>query len=176
MDPSFLSSVDDFANRAHDQIGRYKLEVTLSPGKLKTDEFEIDKLEWNSICYGKEELEKVPDNRRGLYAFAICRPNDILPPHGYILYIGIAGRDSNRSLRARYRDYLNEKKILKRSRIALMIGTWREVLRFYFAPVENDFTTERLQTLERQLNTALLPTFSRRDLDANVRKIQRAFK
>ena len=51
-----------------------------------------------------------------------------------------------------------------------MIGTWHNVLRFYFAPVEDDVSTEDLQEIEKQLNTALMPTFSEGDLEADVKK------
>ena len=120
-------------------------------------------------------LYMVPDDKRGIYAFAVCQHNDVLPPHGYVLYIGIAGRDSDRPLRDRYRDYLNGKKIMKRKKIAFMIGNWHKVLRFFYAPVDDDLSSEDLQKLERQLNTALLPPYSNRDMDADVRGKRRAF-
>ncbi len=103
-------------------------------------------------------------------------PSPILPPHGYILYIGIAGRDSQRSLRARYRDYLNGKKVIKRPRIARMIGDWHTVLKFFFAPIEDDVPNDHLLTLERQLNTALMLPFAEGDLEAGTRAKRRAFR
>ena len=172
-----LNSVVDFVNQAQDEIGRFRLDVILSPDKLQTCDYILDGLNWDSILYDDaEELDKVPDDKRGLYAFAIRHPSKVLPPHGYILYVGIAGRNSNRSLRARYKDYLNARRVLKRERIARMIGTWHEVLRFYFASVEDDLSTENLQELEKQLNTALMPTFSEGDLQADTKRKRRAFK
>jgi len=161
----------DFVNQAQDEIGKFKFDVILSPDKLQRNDYILDVLNWDSILYDDaDELEKVPNDKRGLYAFAICHPSEVLPPHGYILYIGIAGRNSDRPLRARYKDYLNATKVKKRARIARMIGTWNEVLRFYFAPIEDDVSTEDLQEIERQLNTALMPTFSEGDLEADVKK------
>ncbi len=166
-----INSVVDFVNRAQDEIGKFKFDVILSPDKLQRNDYILDGLNWDSILYDDaDELEKVPNDKRGLYAFAICHPSQVLPPHGYILYIGIAGGNSDRPLRARYKDYLNAKKVIKRARIARMIGTWHEVLRFYFTPVEDDVSTEDLQKIEKQLNTALMPTFSERDLEADVKK------
>ena len=166
-----LNSVVDFVNQAQDEIGKFKLDVILSPDKLQRNDYILDVLNWDSILYDDaDELEKVPNDKRGLYAFAICHPSQVLPPHGYILYIGIAGRNSDRPLRTRYKEYLNAKKIVKRARIARMIGTWHDVLRFYFAPVEDDVSTEDLQEIEKQLNTALMPTFSEGDLEADVKK------
>lgn len=171
-----LDSVIDFVGQAHDEIGKYRVEVTISPEKLMSDEYCVGELEWESILYGEDEVEQVPNDRRGVYAFAICHENDVLPPNGCVLYVGIAGRDSNRPLRARYKDYLNEKKILKRERIARMIGTWHDVLRFFFAAVDDDMSADDLKLLEKQLNTALLPVFSQGDLEADTKKMRRAFQ
>lgn len=171
-----LESVVDFVNEAHDEIGKFKLELTLSPDKLMAEEYGLDKLAWDSVLYGDAEVNNVPDDRRGVYAFGICHDNNVLPPNCCILYVGIAGRNSDRALRARYKDYLNAKKILKRERIARMIGTWHKVLRFYFAPIGDDVTSDDLQELEKQLNSAFLPVFSEGDLDAATKRKRRAFR
>ncbi len=170
-----LNSLIDFANQATNQIAKFQFTATLSPETLMTEGYGIAALHWSSISYGEAGLTQVPDDKRGIYAFAICHNSNVLPPHGYILYIGIAGRDSTRSLRERYKDYLNEKSVIKRSKIARMIGTWHEVLQFFFAPVDDDFSSDDLKSLEQQLNTALMPPFSVADIDANTRRQRRAF-
>ncbi len=171
-----LESLTDFANEAAEEINKYTVPVTLSPDKMMANEFAIEALAWDSISYGEEELGRVPADKRGIYAFAISSTNDVFPPHGYVLYIGIAGRDSKRPLRERYKDYLNAKKVLKRARIARMIGTWHQVLRFYFAPIDDDVSSDDLQALEKQLNTALLPPFSEGDIDADIKQKRKAFR
>lgn len=171
-----LDSLIDFANEANEEIAKYTVPVTLSPEKMMVNEHAIETLTWESISYGGEELERVPADKRGIYAFAVCRHSDVLPPHGYVLYIGIAGRDSERTLRDRYKDYLNTRKVKKRARIARMIGTWHPVLRFYFAPIDDDVSSNDLQALEKQLNTALIPPFSEGDLDADTKQKRRAFR
>lgn len=171
-----LDSLIDFANQATAEIAKFTVNMTLSPEKMMENGYPIPDLDWHSIRYGDAEINQVPNNRRGVYAFAVCQHSDVLPPHGYILYLGIAGRDSERPLRARYRDYLNEKKVIKRDRIARMIGTWHEVLRFFFAPVDDDFSSDDLKSLETQLNTALMPPFSEGDLKADTRRKRRAFR
>ena len=150
--------------------------MILSPERLTAGDYSLDALNWDSIPYGESEIEQVPDNQRGIYAFVIHEANKVHPPHGYILYIGIAGRNSNRPLRDRYRDYLNEKKVLKRARIARMIGTWHSVLHFYFAPVASTMSSEDLERLETQLNDAFLPPFSEGDLSAETRTMRRAYR
>ena len=172
-----LDLIFDFANQASDEIGKFTVPMTLSPQKLMADASEFEELEWNSVAYGKDELERVPNDKRGVYAFVVCQQQSILPPHGYVLYIGIAGRNSNRPLRERYGDYLNEKKILKRSaRIIRMIGNWHQVLRLYFATVDDHVSTEELQKIELHLNTALMPWASEGDLDADTKQKRRAFR
>lgn len=171
-----LDSLIDFANEATAEIAKFAIPITLSPDKMLAGGYVIPALVWNSISYGNDELDKVPDDRRGVYAFAVCQNDGVLPPHGYILYIGMAGRDSERPLRDRYKDYLNEKKVLKRARIARMIGTWHQVLRFFFAPVDDNISSDELKILERQLNTALMPPFSEGDLEAETKQKRRAFK
>lgn len=171
-----LNSIIDFANSANEEIGKHKLSVILAPRNMTTNQYNIEQLNWQSIKYGTGEINAVPNDKRGVYAFVISWNNNILPPHGYILYIGIAGRNSNRSLRERYRDYLNEKKLIKRERIARMIGVWHEVLRFFFAPVSEKFSSPDLIELERQLNDAIMPCFSVGDLSAELKSKMRAFK
>jgi hypothetical protein len=172
-----IDTLIDFANEAAAEIAKFTVSVTLSPDKmLAGGNNNMSALTWDSVSYGNKEKKKVPANKRGVYAFAVCHNNGVLPPHGYILYIGIAGRNSNRSLRARYTDYLNEKKVRKRARIARMIGTWHQVLRFFFAPVGSNISSDDLKTLEQQLNTALMPPFSEGDLEAETKKKRRAFR
>ena len=171
-----LDSLIDFANEATDEIGKYKVSFILSSPKIQVNQHIIPVLHWESVKYGNAELNKVPDDKRGIYAFSICQHSDVLPPHGYILYIGIAGYRSNRSLRERYKDYLNEKQVFKRANIARMIGTWHGVLRFLFAPVSDDFSSDDLKKLEKQLNTALMPPFSENDLEADINRKRRAFR
>lgn len=86
---------DDVTNR----IAKYRREFILSPECITNNEYILSSLRWDSVSYAAEhEIEKIPDNKRGVYAFSICQRSKLLPPHGYVLYIGIAGRDSNRSL------------------------------------------------------------------------------
>ena len=170
-----LTALVNFTDLAALEIAKYKTSFVLNAERLSTEEYTVAPLTWNSIPYGENESGKIPDDKRGIYAFVVCHTNDVLPTHGYIMYIGIAGRDSERSLSARYKDYLNERKVMKRATIARMIGTWHNVLRFFFAPVDDDVSPNDLKTLERQLNTALLPPFSKGDLEASIKAKRSAF-
>lgn len=167
----------DFASKTNQEVGNFRLAFILSPDKIRRDDYNLEELNWDSISFGEDsEIEKIPDDKRGIYALAICYPSRVLPPHGFIIYVGIAGRRSDRPLRERYKDYFNEKRIQKeRPHLAYAIGTWQDVLRFYFAPINDDFSSEDLERLEEQINTSLLPPYSRGDLEADTKQKRKAF-
>ena len=171
-----IKALEDNAYEGYRQVGQYILGFTISPERMMADIRSISDLDWRSVRYGvADESKKIPNDKRGIYAFSVSWNNDVLPPHGYILYIGIAGRRSRRSLRARYRDYLSESKISERPRIVRMIGTWHHILNFLYAPVADDFPSEKLEELEKDLNTALLPPFSVRDARKTSRDMRGRF-
>ena len=167
----------DFANEANREVGNFRLNFTLSPNKMRRDDYDLEALTWDSIHFGDDaEIEKIPNNKRGIYALTICHPGKVMPLHGYVIYIGIAGRRSDRPLRERYKDYLNEKRMQKeRPGLAYAIGTWQDVLRFCFAPVDDRFSSGNLEELEKKINTALMPPYSFGDLEANTKNKQKAF-
>ncbi len=171
-----LSQVIDFVDQADKEVGKFRIDLSVSPQKLASSTYVLPSLGWQSVKYGPADLDQVPDDKRGIYAFVIEHPSPVLPPHGYVMYIGIAGRRSARSLKARYRDYLNPQKLMKRERIARMIANWQNVLRFYFAPVDKSITSDQLEEMEKQLNTAMLPPCSDGDLEADTKRKRRAFK
>ena len=165
----------DFVNEAAD-LHKHEVPFTLHPTSLGNTDFSVPQLVWDSIPYGHAQISSVPDDKRGIYAFAIHQPSAVLPPHTYVLYIGLAGRNSERSLRSRYRDYLSEAKYMKRPRIARMIGTWYNVLKFFYAPVDHRLSSQDLLALEKELIAALLPPFCAGDLESSVAAKQRAFR
>lgn len=167
----------DFANEANREVGNFRLNFTLSPNKMRRDDYDLEALTWDSIHFGDDaEIEKIPNDKRGIYALTICHPGKVMPLHGYVIYIDIAGRRSDRPLRERYKDYLNEKRVQKeRPHLAYAIGTWQDVLRFYFAPVDDEFSSGNLEELEKKINTALMPPYSFGDLEADTKHKQKAF-
>ena len=165
----------DIVREDEDLLGRYDVCFTLSPLLLSSGDSKLPSLTWDSVPYGPEQASNIPNDKRGIYAFVIVAPGKSLPPHGYVCYIGIAGRRSNRSLRARYRDYLNDKKNAKRRRIAHLIGKWHEVLRFFYAPVDDSVTSDQLQDMERHLNDTFMPPFSVGDFSATTKQARKAY-
>lgn len=170
-----LAALGDFVDTADAEVTKYELRFILNTDKIRALDSSEHPLTWNSIRFGSQEAQQIPDDERGIYAFVVSNLQDFLPPHGYIMYIGIAGRDSDRSLRARYRDYLMQSKILERPRVARMIERWLPLLRFHYATVGAEVTSEDLKYLERRLNTAFLPPCSRGDVEADTRQKLAAF-
>ena len=175
----FLTSwdeIDNYNDLINHDIASFEVkDVILNPDNLLVGNFIISQLHWNSIQFGGDDIDKVPADRRGVYAFAIRTDSSVLPPHSYILYIGMAGRNSDRPLRERYRDYLSPTKVSTRGRITRVMN-WRPVLQFMFAAVDNSVPTEDIEALERQLNTALIPPYSERDMEADVRRKRAAWR
>jgi len=166
----------DFAKQANEVIGNYRLEFTIAPDKLRFSAYCLGGLKWDHIKFDPPEFDKLPNDKRGIYALVLCEPNATLPQHGYVIYIGIAGRNSNRSLRERCKDYLNAKKLIKhREGLAYAIGNWCDVLYLFYAPVDSTVSSEELQQLEKELNGALLPPYSRGDIEVKTKKLQKAF-
>lgn len=130
---------------------------------------------WNSVRFDKNEIQDVPNDQRGLYAFIIADQRTFLPPHGYIMYIGIAGRDSARSLRARYEDYFKQSEVERRPALRRMIVTWHSILRFHFAPVDDNVPSAELKAMEKRLITAFLPPCCKNDIEADTMAMKAAF-
>lgn len=170
-----LTELNDIVETGIKDISKYRFECILNAESLLAEEYDLEGLEWESIPYGEDQIDLVPDDRRGIYAFTLRAPHPVLPPHGYVMYIGIAGRRSARSLRSRYRDYLNTRKVAKRLTIARLIGTWHDMLQFQFAAVDEDMSSEELERLEEQLNSCMMPFFSDGDLEAETKAKRKAF-
>ena len=176
-DASKWDEVDHFVDAATHEILNYEVkDVVLNTDKITALDGPAYALDWKSVPFGDSEIEDVPNDKRGVYAFVVARPKHFLPAHGYIMYIGIAGRNSDRPLRERYRDYLNPNDVIDRPRIARMISRWGPILRFHFAAIDDDVSTEELQNFEIRLNTAFLPPCAKGDIEADTKKKRAAFK
>jgi hypothetical protein len=128
-------------------------------------------LKWCSVPWNKRSMSKVPA-RRGIYAFTIRFRNSLLPEHGYILYVGIAGdEDSRGTLRTRFSRYFREARA-GRSRVHYFLNKWRSHLTFQYSEVpDKRFSLEKI---EEQLCDAIVPFASRNDLSATLRKAKEA--
>ena len=154
-----LAAISERVDLALKKIAKFKVKFTLNPEFMTTGSYSVGALTWSSVRYGLDELDKVPNDTRGVYAFVVSHCSPVLPQHGYVVYVGIAGQRSERSLRERYRDYLNTKKILKRDNITRIIGTWSDVLYFVFAPVPDTVSSDDLIALEVEIAFRFVAAF-----------------
>ena len=178
--PANLGSLDMAALARQNDVAlaetkAYEIRFILNTNAILALEPSENPFHWNSIGFGKDEIQEVPDDQRGLYAFVIADHRTFLPPHGYIMYIGISGRNSDRSLRARYQDYFKQSEIQRRPCVSRMIATWHPILRFHFAPVDNNVTSPELEAMEQRLITAFLPPCSKGEVKADTKAMVAAF-
>ena len=150
--------------------------------KISTEEFQLNTfqwegitkihcptdLTWDSLAFRAEEAPNIPLTR-GVYAFVVRPGEHPIPPHQYLMYIGI----SRRTLRARFREYFKEKARMKRPKFYKYLTRYEDYLYFYFAPVKDE--SFDLRHLERALNDALLPPMNQMDFSADIRQARKAF-
>lgn len=132
------------------------------------------KLSWRQIKYSSNNVSKVP-KKSGVYAFLIrnALKQAAWPPHGYIMYVGIAGRrTAKRTLRKRFSEYLTPSELSKRPKVARLVRTWGDHLYFNYAVVPRKVN---LETVEKRLLGAIVPPCNTGDLPAEIRGAVKAF-
>ena len=140
-------------------------------------------LNWKCVKFERDNVNQIP-TKKGIYAFFVEPRITHFPSHGYLMYIGQAGYNSNRNLQKRFRDYLNDQKIPgkerahfkspNRERIHFMLTAWADYLYFYYAEI--DPTQIDLAQLERKLLDTFIPPFSEGGYSAEIGKIKKVAK
>jgi len=158
----------DFVNS---QFKRYAKEFILNPIQMRSFTNKCS-LDWKKVEFNQANKSLIPQCR-GVYAFVFEHNHSNFPPHGYIMYIGETGQDSNHNLQKRYGDYLRDKQREKRAKLHYMLNNWEQCLYFHYASVKDKKIN--LKKLEQNLNDAFIPPFSTNDFSATIRKGKRAF-
>lgn len=123
-------------------------------------------LMWEKVKFAPSNRSAIP-KERGIYAFVLELSPTKLPPHGYILYVGITGDDSNSNLYKRYGQYLLAHRNQDgRPAVYYMMDNWSEELFFHFVPLPN--INIDLAKMERAFINAVLPPVNKRDIDAKI--------
>ena len=133
-------------------------------------------LDWQCVKFERDNASLVP-TEKGVYAFFVEPRIAQFPSHGYLMYIGQTGHNSERHLRKRFGDYLyvknlSDRELLKspnKERIHDMLNIWAGYLYFYYAEV--DSTQMDLEQLEQQLLDAFIPPFVERGYSAKIGRI-----
>ena len=124
------------------------------------------KLDWQKIRFGEAHHGSVP-KERGIYAFTVELAPTKLPGHGYILYVGITGADSEANLYKRYAQYLRHLKNQDgRPAVYFMLDNWADDLFFNFVTLPN--TKVDLAKIEKSIINAVIPPVNKRDLEATI--------
>lgn len=146
-------------------------QFVISPKQLKKFST-VASLVWEKVEFTSANKASIPKTR-GIYAFVVEHNDFGLPPHGYVLYVGISGDTSKRTLQIRYGDYLRDKRINKRANIHYMLNKWDECLFFHYAAIVDKRI--KLSKLEKDMSDALQPPFSKKDFSAEIRQARKAF-
>jgi hypothetical protein len=124
------------------------------------------KLDWKKTRFDPSGRVAVPQER-GIYAFTLELTQTKLPPHGYILYVGITGDNSNATLRGRYGQYLlNLQNEDGRPAVFYMMRNFKDHLFFNFAALPN--STADLAKIEKAFINAVMPPVNKRDFEARI--------
>jgi hypothetical protein len=162
----------DFVRFVNDDLKSYGATFNLSPKLLLGFSTGVA-LDWKKVKFISANQSLVP-RRRGIYAFVVERNGSSLPPHGYVMYVGISGDRSGYDLRKRYGDYLRYKRNLTRPVVHYMLNNWGPCLFFHYAVVSDKRVS--LSRLEKSVSDALVPPFSTSDFSAKIRRGKKALR
>lgn len=149
-------------------ISKYRREFVLCPAFLNTKD-ELPQLDWHTVKFAEEGVT-LP-NRQGVYAFSVNAVHGNLPTNSYILYVGKAGDvTTSNTIRARYSNYIREKRVQTRASIHRMLNLWDGHLYYHYAEVPEGVSTG---DIEKQLTTIFIPPYNTNDFVAEVRNLLR---
>jgi len=155
----------------HDLVDRTKrFKGELQWFSLGTDQWRSFKtrykLKWEKARFDTASQATVP-RERGVYVFTLEFAGAKLPPHSYVLYVGITGDTSGANLQRRYGQYLrNLRTEAGRPAVVYMMMNWREELYFNYVALPNK--NSNLAKLERDLISSMMPPFNKRDIRATI--------
>lgn len=129
--------------------------------------------DWRCVKFERTQQKLVPDVP-GIYAFFIEPRIAGFQSHGYLMYIGQAGYNSNNTLRKRFQKYLHDKMELDRSSIYWLLNNWENYIYFYFTELDNQELD--LKKIETTLLDTFLPPYSKRGFSVRISKILGAFQ
>lgn len=131
------------------------------------------KLNWQRVDFTPSNQCVIP-RMRGIYVFSAESRTPKLPPHGYILYLGLTGDEaSDSNLYRRYGEYVRQQaRKTGRPAVTYMLDNWSDHLTFYFCPIKNPNVS--LAQIETRFLNAVIPPINKRDMDAAIISVQAA--
>lgn len=153
-----------------DRLKSDSIEFWLSPTQWRRSKVPR-KLLWKYVPFKKSEATVVPTSR-GVYAFLVTNSPSGLPPHGYLMYIGETGNQSQETLHSRFLSYFREMKDESRG-VHYVLNKYEKYLYFHFCEVTDK--RRNLRKLEEALCDTLVPPYNFRDFSAELRNAKPAF-
>jgi len=125
-------------------------------------------LTWTSVDFDSGNKKLLP-SESGLYCFMVGPPSPGLPPAAYPFYAGMTTH-----LKERYGQYLAENVSQKgRVHVRKFLMVFDTYLQFFYTPHKAD--RKALEAIEKELNDALMPHYSRKDFSAETKKKRNAW-
>jgi len=112
-------------------------------------------LSWMIVRFNEQQQNLVPDDKGGVYSFIVKPGIANHPECAFLLYVGMAQKQS---LRKRFKQYFQERNARKgRPKIRKMLNTWDHHLWFCYATIEDKC---RIHDVEQSLIGAYLPPYN----------------
>lgn len=135
-----------------DDLRKYNVSrMVLSPSRWATFTAGIS-LQWEAVRFEKQEIKKIPADRRGVYSFVVLPGIARHPLCSYLLYIGKADKQSLQERVANYFYEVNNPK--GRAPVQDMILNWESYLWVCYATVDE---VQEIDGLENSLLEAFVP-------------------
>ena len=132
---------------------RHRRYFVLAPVLWQTCNVPVE-LQWQSIRFGQDHRNEVPNDSFGIYAFMLVPDFNGPPSSAYLLYIG----KTSRPFRTRYGEYLNdETEDLAARPIDRALDRWSGYVWFHYAPMGD---RDLLDETEESLLNACIPPFN----------------
>jgi hypothetical protein len=139
---------------------------TLFPNAWKSFDINFE-INWREVDFNRKNSNCIP-TESGIYCFAIKNKIIGIPNNSYLMYIGVAGhkKGSTRTLKDRYKEYLNESQIKRRAHIYYFLKKWKGHITYYYSALNNN--AHNLLEIETKLCDAILPPITKRGYSSQV--------
>jgi hypothetical protein len=143
--------------------------IVLSPNRWSTFKTDLV-LNWTMVRFEKSEIDKIPDDQKGVYSFVVCPGIANHPASYYLMYIGKA---EDQPLRTRIKQYFQEVNDDKgRAPVQDMIINWNSHLWVCYTTVSD---IDKIDSLEDSLISAFVPPINQK-YKGTLGKAVRAWK
>lgn len=139
--------------------------MVLSPPRWQSCNLPV-RLTWRAVRFERANMNRVPNNAKGVYTFVVKPGIADHPSCAYLMYVGKAERQVLRSRFSQYFDEKDKGETSRRPHVTEMLLKWEGFLWFYYAEISD---TTKIKPVEDELLAAYLPP-SNRTFPSRVRR------